>query len=259
MPRFSANLGFLWNQLELPAAIHAAKKAGFHAVECHFPYEVPAAEVAAALEETGLPMLGLNTQLGANGADDFGVMSLAGRESEARELIEQAIAYADAINCPNIHCVAGKSGGGAEAESVYRDNLRLATALAAEKNKTILIEGINQRDAPGFHFSLLEQGIETIEAVGAPNLKLLFDCYHAQIMQGDLAERLKQVLPYVGHIQFAAVPDRGEPDQGEINYPWLFAKIDELGWRGYLGAEYRPRTTTDEGLGWFQPYRIPAT
>ena len=255
MLKFSANLGFLWTERDLPEAILAAHAAGFHAVECHFPYRYPSNEVAAALRETGLPMLGLNTRLGANGPDDFGVMSLAGRESEARDLIEEAIDYAQAIDCQNIHCMAGKSGGGPAAEAVFRGNLQLACELAAEKNRTILIEGINQRDAPGFHFSLVEKGVETIDAVGASNLKLLFDLYHAQIMQGDLAERLKRHLPYIGHIQFAAVPDRGEPGHGEIHYPWLFEYIDALGWDGYLGAEYKPRSTTDDGLGWFQPYR----
>ena len=255
MPKFSANLGFLWTELELPQAIHAAKRAGFDAVECHFPYEVPAAGVAQALADTGLDMLGLNTRLGVNGANDFGVMALPGRQSEAREYIDEAISYAAAIGCRNIHCVAGKSGGGDEAEEVYRANLALACGLAAAQDITVLIEGINQRDAPGFHFSRVEQGIATIEAVGAANLRLMFDCYHAQIMQGDLTHRLRQSLPFVGHVQFAAVPDRGEPDRGEVNYPWLFDAIDAMGWDGFVGAEYRPRGTTDAGLGWLDACR----
>ncbi|MDP6967749.1 MAG: TIM barrel protein [Gammaproteobacteria bacterium] len=255
MPKFSANLGFLWPELSLPEAIYAAKQAGFEAVECHFPYAVPASAVAAALEATGLPMLGLNTRLGINGPDDFGVMAMPGRELEAREYVNEAIAYAAAIKCRNINCVPGKTGGTTAAEAVYRQNLDYACSKAAEKGIGILIEPINQRDAPGYHFSLVEQGLTTIQAVGADNLGLMFDCYHTQIMQGDLITRLKQALPYIGHVQFAAVPDRGEPDTGEVNFPWLLAELETLGWQGFIGAEYRPRSTTDKGLGWMQAYR----
>ena len=255
MPKFSANLGFLWTELNLPQAIHAAKQAGFAAVECHFPYAIPANEVAAALTETGLEMLGINTRLGINGPDDFGVMAMPGRETEARGYVDEAIAYARIINSRNINCVAGKTGGGTEAETVFRKNLAYACQQAAAHGIGIVIEPINQRDAPGYHVSLIEQALETIQAVGADNLKLMFDCYHTQIMQGDLTERLKQTLPDIGHIQFAAVPDRGEPDSGEVNYPYLLAALDDMGWQGFVGAEYRPRTTTSKGLGWMQAYR----
>jgi len=255
MPRFSANLGFLWTELSLPDAIRAAKKAGFEAVECHFPYEVPAGDVKAALEETGLPMLGINTRLGINGADDFGVMAMPGREDEARGYVDEAVAYATAIGARNINAVAGKTGGTTQAEATFRSNLAQACEKAAAHGLGIVIEAINQRDAPGYHFSLVEQGLETIAAVAKPNLKLMFDCYHCQIMQGDLTHRLQTHLASFGHIQFAAVPDRGEPDQGEVNYPDLLAALDRMGWDGYVGAEYKPRGTTEEGLGWMQAYR----
>jgi len=256
MPTFSANLGFLWRELSLPDAIRAAKRAGFEAVECHFPYEVDPQAVKAALDETGLPMLGLNTRLGANGPDDFGLMSLAGREAEARATIDDAIAYAVAIGCRNVHCVAGKSHGAAGAQAVYEANLAQACAQAAAHGLTILIEPINQRDAPGFHLRSVEAGIETIKAVGAANLKLMFDCYHTQISQGDLTERLRAALPHIGHVQIAAVPDRGEPDAGEVNYPGLLAALEAMGWGGSVGAEYHPRgASTDAGLGWMTAYR----
>ncbi|MCP3662640.1 MAG: TIM barrel protein [Gammaproteobacteria bacterium] len=255
MPRFSANLGFLWTELSLPEAIYAAKNAGFEAVECHFPYEIPASSVSAALQDTGLEMLGINTRLGINGPDDFGVMAKPGRESEARGYVDEAIAYAAAIKCRNINCVPGKTGGSAEAESVYQKNLTYACEQAAANDIGIVIEPINQRDAPGYHFSLVEQGLETIQAVGADNIRLMFDCYHTQIMQGDLTERLRMALPFLGHVQFAAVPDRGEPDSGEVNYPYLLAALDDMGWQGFVGAEYRPRGSTDDGLGWLQEYR----
>lgn len=254
MPRFSANLGFLWTELSLPEAIGAAKASGFAAVECHWPYEYSEKAVNAALSGAGLTMLGINTRLGINGPDDFGVMAMPGREKEARAYVDEAIAYAAKIGCLNINAVAGKTGGTAEAETVFRRNLRYACGKAAPHGITIVIEAINQRDAPGYHFSLVEQGLETIQAVAAANLKLMFDFYHAQIMQGDLVHRLKTVLPHTGHIQIAAVPDRGEPDRGELNFPWLLSALDDMGWDGYVGAEYRPRGTTDEGLGWMKAY-----
>lgn len=254
MPKFSANLGFLWTELSLPDAIRSAKNAGFEAVECHWPYESSADSVNAALAETGLNMIVINTRLGVNGLDDFGVTAMPGREEEARGYIDEAIAYAVEIGCHNVNTVAGKTGDNPEAEAVYRKNLFYASAQAAPHGITIVIEPINQRDAPGYHLRSVETGIETIEAVGADNLKLMFDCYHTQIMQGDLTERLKATLPYIGHIQIAAVPDRGEPDEGEVNYPSLLAALDEMGWNGYVGAEYRPRGTTQEGLGWMSAY-----
>lgn len=255
MPKFSANLGFLWTELPLPDAIRAAGKAGFDAVECHWPYEFSGDEVNAALAETGFVMIGINTRLGVNGPDDFGVAARPGREAEAHDHIDEAIAYATAIGCRNINVVAGKTGGTAAAEAVFRKNLDYACSRAAPHGLTVVVEPISQRAAPGYHVSLVEQAMETIHAVGADNLKLMFDCFHVQVMQGDLTTRLKAALPHLGHIQFSAVPDRGEPDRGEINYPWLFSELDAMGWTGFLGAEYHPRGTIEEGLGWLKAYR----
>ena len=255
MTKFSANLGFLWTELTLPEAIRAAGRAGFEAVECHWPYDFAIADVTAALAETGLPMIGINTRLGVNGPDDFGVTAQPGRVEEARGYIDEAIAYAAAIGCRNINSVAGKTGGTAEAEAVYRDNLAYACDKAAPHGITIVIEPINQRDAPGYHVSHIEKAVETIMAVGAKNLKLMFDCYHTQIMQGDVVNHLKAALPVIGHVQIAAVPDRGEPDSGELNYPFVLSELDKMGWSGFVGAEYRPRTDTDAGLGWMDAYR----
>ncbi len=254
MVKFSANLGFLWTELSLPDAIRRAAAAGFVAVECHFPYEVDASLVKEALEETGLPMLGINTRLGINGPDDFGVLARHDRQEEAKKYIDEAIAYAVLIGARNINAVAGKTGGTDEAEAVYRKNLAYACREAKPHGINIVVEPMNQRDAPNYHVSTVEQAIDTIKAVDADNLKLMFDCYHTQIVQGDLTARLKFALPYIGHIQFASVPMRSEPDGGEVHYPNLFASLDEMGWRGYIGAEYRPITTTDEGLGWMKAY-----
>lgn len=255
MPDFSANIGFLWPGLSDPDRIRAAGAAGFDAVECHFPYEYPTDDMNDALAETGLSMLGINTALGKNGPDDFGVTAQSGREEEAISLIDQAIDYAVAIKCRSIHVLAGKTGRRGDSEETYRKNLAYACEKAKASGKQILIEPINQRNAPGYHLSSLQDAISTIDAVGADNLKMMFDCYHVQIMQGDIVEHLKSVLPYVGHIQFAAVPDRGEPDDGEINYPFVFRVIDELGWSSPIGAEYIPRASMDEGLGWLEAYR----
>ena len=255
MPKFSANLGFLFTESTLIEAIGRARKAGFDAVECHWPYDFASDDVKKALDDAGMVMVGINTRLGIYGADDFGVTAKPGREQEARDYIDEAVAYAAAIGCLNVNSVAGKTDWSEEAEDTYRANLSYACDRAAEHGLGIVIEPINQRDAPGYHLRTVEQGIETIKAVGKDNLKLMFDCYHTQIAQGDLAIRLESCLPFTGHIQFAAVPDRGEPDRGEVNYPWLFKVIDGLGWHGFVGAEYKPRGTTEEGLSWLSDMR----
>jgi 2-dehydrotetronate isomerase len=250
-PKFSANLGFLWQELPLPQAIRAARKAGFSAVECHRPYDVPADAVKAALTDTGMVMVCINTRQGVNGPADFGVTAMPGREDEARRYIDEAVAYGAAIGCLNINACAGKTGGTSAAESVFRENLAYACNRAGAHGMSVVIEPINQRDAPHYHLSYVEPAIATITAVGANNLKLMFDCYHTQVMEGDLTRRLEAALPHLGHIQFASVPSRHEPDEGEVHYPNLFAAIEAMGWNGYLGAEYRPRGgSTEEGLGW---------
>lgn len=253
--RYSANLGFLFTDLPLPQAIHAAKDAGFDAVECHFPYDVPAADVATALQETGLAMLGLNTWPGDKAAGDFGLAALTGREDEARAAIAQALDYAIATGTKAVHVMAGRTDGGKRAEATFRANLAHACDLAAAHGITILIEPINTRDVQGYHLSSTDHAQQIIAALGKPNLKLMFDCYHMQIMQGDLATHLRALLPVIGHVQIAAVPDRGEPDQGEVDYRWLMAHLGGLGYSGFVGAEYRPRAGTLSGLGWLDRFR----
>ncbi|TQV81628.1 hydroxypyruvate isomerase family protein [Denitrobaculum tricleocarpae] len=249
MSGFSANLGFLWTELSLPEAIRAAARAGFDAVECHCPYDTPVEEVKAALEETGLLMLGINTERGNLAAGDNGVAAIPGREEEARALIDQAIAYAQAIGARNIHVMAGFAQGNAARES-FVENLHYACDRAAEHGITIVIEPLNHYDAPGYFLNNADQAAEIIEAVGAANLKLMFDCYHIQIMQGDITRRLEQFMPIIGHIQIAAVPTRAEPDNGELDYRHVMRSIRALGFTAPVGAEYRPATTTEAGLGW---------
>lgn len=254
MTRFSANLGFLWQELSLPDAIRAAKRAGFDAVECHYPYDTPAEAVRQALEETGLSMLGLNTARGNIAAGDNGLAAIPGREDEACRLIDQAIDYAAAIGARNVHVMAGKSAGD-EARGTFIANLRYACERADKTGTTILIEPLNYRDAPGYFLQTADQALDIIAAVDAANLKLMFDCYHLQIMQGDLTRRLQDHVAAIGHIQIAAVPDRREPDHGEIDYRHILQFLEKLGYDRPIGAEYRPATTTEAGLAWLQAFK----
>ena len=247
--KFSANLGFLWTELSLPDAIRAAKSCGFDAVECHWPYDTPPEDVDAALRETGLQMLGLNTGRGDVAGGDNGLSAIPGREAEARAAIDQSIAYARAINTPNIHVMAGFAAG-SQAHATFVGNLTYACTQAALLGITILIEPLNHFDAPGYFLATTDQAMQVIADVGLPNIKLMFDCYHVQRMEGNLCDKIKDLLPSIGHIQFAAVPGRGAPDQGEINYPYLFKAIADLGYEAPLGAEYKPMGATEPTLGW---------
>ena len=250
--KFSANLGFLWSELSLVDGIRAAKQAGFDAVECHWPYDTPPQDVADVLEETGLPMLGINTVCG--GEDEKGLSALPGREQEAREAIDQAIAYARAIDANNIHVMAGLASG-LEAQETFIENLKYACVSAKKSGITILIEPLNDYDTPSYFLTNSSHAKEIIESVGASNLKLMYDCYHMQIMEGDLSRRLTNLLPIIGHIQIAGVPERGPPDSGEITYAHLYKLLDDLGYSTPLGAEYRPLGSTEESLDWLAAFK----
>lgn len=252
--KFSANLGFLWTDRPLPDAIRAARAAGFAAVECHSPFAVPASEVRAALDETGLPMLGLNTSRGNTAAGDFGLAALPGREAEARAAIDEALAYARATGTRAVHVMAGNAAG-PRAHAAFCENLRYACEMATPGGINILIEPLNGYDAPGYFLSGSAQAADIIGELALPNLRLMFDCYHLQIMEGDLTRRLSALLPLVGHIQIAAVPDRGAPDHGELDYGQMLRHIRGLGWETPVGAEYRPGADTDATLNWLARYR----
>ena len=246
--KFSANLGFLWSDRPLPAAIRAAAAAGFDAVECHWPYATPAAEVRAALDETGLAMLGLNTVRGNPGEN--GLSALPGREADARAAIEQAVAYAEATDTRAIHVMAGFASG-PEAEAVFLSNLAYARQCAPEKI-TLLIEPLNRHDAPGYFLKTTDQAIAILNELALPGVKLMFDCYHVGRSEGDIVTRLEALSDRIGHIQFASVPDRGPPDHGEIDYGFVFGAIAGLGWSLPLGAEYKPVGDSDATLGWMR-------
>ncbi len=252
MIKLSANLGFLWTDRSLPDAIKAAKAAGFDAVECHWPYDVSAAEVSAALEETGLPMLGLNTLRGNTQAGENGLSALPGREAEAKAAIDQAFDYAESIGCANVHVMAGMTDKSDAAKKTFIANVQYASERAASTGRNVLLEPLNRFDAPGYHLATLDDAREVLDLVGENNVKIMFDCYHLQIMGGDLVRRFASVAEQVGHVQFASVPGRNEPDMGEINYVWLLNEIAELGFSSPFGAEYKPQKTTDDGLGWMK-------
>ena len=250
MTRFSANLGFLWADLPLPAAVRAAARAGFDAVECHWPYDTPPADLRAALDETGLPLLGLNTLRGKEGEN--GLAALPGRDREARIAIDQAIAYAREVGCEAVHVMAGAAEG-EMARRTFMGNLDHACRSAPDL--MILIEPLNRHDAPGYFLQGSAQAARIIEQSGHDNLRLMFDCYHMQITEGDLTRSLRRLLPLIGHVQIASVPDRGTPDHGELDYRHICALLRELGWTRPLGAEYRPDRGTERSLDWMAPLR----
>ena len=247
--KFSANLGFLWADRPLPDAIYAAHAAGFDAVELHWPYDTPAEDVKAALDATGLPILGLNTRRGDVAGGENGLAALPGRQDEARAAIDEAIGYADVVGAGAIHVMSG-FGSGDEAHQTFIENLRYA---CASTQKTSLIEPLNRHDAPGYFLSTTDQARAIIAEVGAANLKLMFDCYHVGRNEGDVTTRFKDLRDLIGHIQFASVPDRGAPDHGELDYAHIFAALAV--WSGPLGAEYKPGGDTDATLGWLAKFR----
>src|ERR1043166_7725263 len=239
MPRFAANLGYLFTDRALLERIDAAAGCGFKAVELQFPYDVPAAQVTAAMEHTKLTMLGVNTPPGERDGE-FGMAAVPGREKDFAALFARALDYITAIGGTAIHCLAGKVAPEQRpaADRVFLDNLKRAADLAAEKNITVLIESINARDRPHYFLNHVEHAADVIAKAGKPNIKMQFDFYHVQIVGGDITHRLEKYFPVIGHLQCAAVPSRHEPDGGEVNYKAVFETVDRLGYQGWIGAEY---------------------
>ncbi len=249
MTRLSANLGFLWPELELLDAIRAAKEAGFEAVEVHWPYITHAVEVALVLEELGMPLISLNTVGGDLANGDFGLSAIPGREEDARANIDKAFAYAVDVSARYVHVLAGKASG-EESRDTFIENLKYASAKGEEYGVGVLIEPISRETQPDYYLTHTDQAAAIIRDVGQTNVKMLFDCYHVQLTEGDLLSRIEVHQSIIGHIQIAAVPERTEPDGGEVDYPTLLREIDALGYDGFVGAEYKPAGRTSEGLGW---------
>lgn len=264
MPRFAANLSMLYNELPFLDRFEAAAADGFQAVEYLFPYAFKADELAARLKAHGLQQVLFNAPPGHWDGGERGLACLPGRETEFAEGIEQALDYAQALSCPRVHVMAGlvpPDVAPEAARTTYVYNLRQAARLAGSVGVNLLIEPINPRDMPGFFLSRQDQAHALVAEIGEPNVKVQMDLYHAQIVEGDLAMKIRQYLPTgrVGHIQVAGVPERHEPDVGELHHPYLFALLDDLGYDGWIGCEYRPRRGavpggTSDGLGWIRPW-----
>ena len=257
MPRFSVHLDYLFTDRPLLQRIDAAAAAGFTAIECRFPESVPADQFKAALERNKMRALGINTPMGAAG--EFGLGAIPGRQSDWNAAFARALDYVAAVGASAIHCLAGKvePAQRAEAETVFVENLKRAADLAAAKNIKLYLEPINPRDQPGYFLSQVEHAADIIAKLERPNVWLQYDLYHVQIVGGDLIERFKKHQKIIGHIQCSQVPVRHEPDDdGEINYPFVFAELDRLGYREWVGCEYRPRGKTEDGLGWARRYGL---
>lgn len=257
MLRISANLGFLWKGLPLTEGVRRAKRCGFDAVEFHAPYEVPVEEMKAVLAETGLPVAGVNVRPGNVAAGEAGMAAIPGRESEARAAIDEGLAYADAIGATYLQVTGGKVEDSRReaARATYLKALDHAARGAEPLGLTIVIEPCNRYDVPGNFLNSTDQAKAIVDELGRKNTKILLDCYHLQISEGDLTRRLERLMPQIGHVQIAAVPTRAEPDEGEINYSYLLKTIEKLGYRGFVGAEYRARGEVEAGLGWLKQAR----
>lgn len=257
MPRFAANLAYLFAERPLLERFGAAAAAGFKAVELQFPYDHAPQAVRAELEKHGLTQLGLNTAVGGRDGDS-GLAAVPGRESEWEAVFKQALDYVTAIGGRAIHCMAGKvpTEQRPAAEKTFIANLTRAADLAMDKKITLLIEPLNPRDRPNYYLNRVEQAADIVARVGKPNVRIQYDFYHVQISSGDLIRRFETHQPLIGHVQIAAVPSRAEPDEGEINYPGVFEALDRLGWPGWTACEYKPRGRTEDGLAWGRKYGI---
>lgn len=260
MPRFAANLSMMYVEHAFPDRFAAAAADGFTAVEYLFPYAHPAQQLRGLLAANGLRQVLFNAPPGDFESGERGIASLPGREAEFRDGFRRALHYAEVLDCPRVHVMAGiaeRAAQRADRIAVYRANLGWAAAEAAGAGIEVMIEPINQRDMPGYLLSFQDDAHRIVEEVGAPNLKVQLDLYHCQITEGDVTVRLRSDIPTgrVGHLQIAGVPDRHEPDSGELAIGHLLAVIDETGFDGWVGCEYRPAAGTSEGLEWIRGMR----
>ena len=269
MPQFAANLSMMYAEHAFLDRFGAAARDGFTAVEYLFPYEHPASELAQRLNDHGLQQVLFNAPPGRWDAGERGIACLPDRRDDFRRDFERALSYARALDCPRIHVMAGVAPAGADRAALraaYEGNLEWAARQAASIGRDVLIEPINTRDIPGFYLNRQDEAHEIVQAVGATNLKVQMDLYHCQIVEGDVAMKIRRYLPTgrVGHFQIAGVPQRHEPDIGELHHPYLFEVIDEVsascGWQGWIGCEYRPKRGgepggTSSGLGWLSATR----
>jgi 2-dehydrotetronate isomerase len=259
MPRFAANLSFLFTELPFLDRFAAAAEAGFPGVECLFPYETPTAAIAERLDRCGLTLALFNLPPGDLAAGERGFGALPGREREFIAGVERALAYARATGCTRLHALSGvwpADRPRADGEAVLVANLRRAADLLAPHGIDLLIEPINRRDVPGYFLNTTDQALAILDRVGRDTVRLQLDLYHCQIMEGDLANHLRRLAGRYAHLQIAGVPERHEPDRGEVDYSYLFEVVDALGYDGWIGCEYRPAAGTLAGLGWARRWGI---
>jgi hydroxypyruvate isomerase len=265
MLRFAANLSFQYQHLPFLERFAAAATDGFEGVEYLFPYDYPAVQLAQQLRQYRLQQILFNAPPGDWNAGERGIAALPGREAEFRASFDLASEYAQVLSCRNIHVMAGLVPQDAKRSvywKTYRDNLAWAAKLAAQNGFNVFIEPINTRNMPGYLLNHQDEAHALTAEIDVPNLKVQMDLYHCQIMDGDVAMRLRTTITgnerSIGHLQVASVPDRHEPDEGELHYPYLFNLLDELGYDGWIGCEYQPRAGTSEGLGWLKGYQARA-
>ncbi|WP_027061359.1 hydroxypyruvate isomerase [Mesorhizobium loti] len=259
MPRFSANLSMLFADVPLLARFDRARAAGFDAVELQFPYEVAADAIRQRLSDTGLTLVLHNLPAGDWAAGDRGIACNPARQQEFRDGVAKAIDYAKALEVPQLNCLSGLSGDDVDEHTARRtfiENLHFAAGECRNSNLGLLIEPVNSRDVPGFWLDTVSKAFPILDEVGADNLKLQFDIYHAQRSGGEIAATIAESLDRIGHIQFADNPGRNEPGTGELNFDFLFALIDRIGYSGWIGAEYRPAASTEAGLAWLEKYGV---
>ena len=259
MPKFAANLSFLFQDIDYFERFAAAADCGFHAVEYLFPYDYPAAVLKQTLAAHRLEQALFNLPPGDWDAGERGLAALPGREAEFRDAVALAGEYAEALACERVHAMAGIVPEDADRdtyEECYVANLRYAADYFRARGIRTLIEPLNSFDMPGYLLNGTKQARRVIEAVGSDNLFLQYDVYHLQIMEGNIADSFERDLDIIGHVQIAGVPGRFEPNVGELNYPYLFALFDRLGYDGWVGCEYRPESETRAGLGWAGEYGI---
>ena len=257
MTKFAANITMMFNEVEFLDRFEAAAKAGFKGVEYLFPYDYDKEELAEKLDSNGLTQVLHNLPAGDWNAGDRGTACHPGRTGEFQDGVAKAIEYAVALGCKQVNCLAGIAPEGADPDELretFVSNLRFAAAKLGEAGIRLIIEPINTRDMPGFYLCHTAQARSIIEQVGSGNLGFQYDIYHMQIMEGDLAPTIEANLDIIQHVQIADTPGRHEPGTGEINYPFLFGFLDDKGYDGWVGCEYRPLTDTESGLGWIRPY-----
>lgn len=257
--RLTANIAFMFADLPFLDRIDAAARAGFTKVECHFPYDIPIDVMVDRLRSAGIAMTGLNTAPGDVAAGEWGLAGAPGRQVDFERDFQDALTYATAVGASVIHVMAAvlkDDDDKAVARETYIANVRQAAAKAAPFGITLLLEPLNSRDKPGYLVSRSDDIAAVIAEIGEPNVKLLFDVYHVQIMEGDLTKRLQRHAAIIGHVQLASVPDRMEPDTGEVALDHVLRTLDEIGYRGLIGLEYKPRGDTAAGLGWIDRVRL---